>query len=172
MRLAKNSLGFRQSLMPSAGEHVGALSMSEPGAGSDIVSLRTRADRDGDSFILNGNKFWYVLRLGTAHAGLFLWHMDHSASCTSALTAEQRRAQSFSHICREVTHLRRCTNGTIADTVIVYAKTQPDKGAKGITAFIIEKGMPVRRPCSIMDDECCSHMQTWPGFAASLGEPQ
>ena len=48
-------------MIRSAGEHVGALSMSEPGAGSDVVSLRTRADRNGDSFVLNGNKFWRAL---------------------------------------------------------------------------------------------------------------
>ena len=50
----------------------------------------------------------------------------------------------------EACRTRRCTNGTIADTVIVYAKTQPDQGAKGITAFIVEKGMPVRLHCSAL----------------------
>jgi isovaleryl-CoA dehydrogenase len=80
-----------------AGEHVGALAMSEPGAGSDVVSMRTRADPKGDCFVLNGTKMW-------------------------------------------------CTNGTIASTLVVYAKTQPDKGPHGITAFLIEKGMKACSP--------------------------
>ncbi|MGP9819121.1 isovaleryl-CoA dehydrogenase [Salinarimonas sp. NSM] len=75
-----------------SGEHVGALAMSEPGAGSDVVSMRTRADRKGDRFVLNGNKMWI-------------------------------------------------TNGPIAETLVVYAKTDPDAGPRGITAFLIEKGM-------------------------------
>jgi isovaleryl-CoA dehydrogenase len=74
------------------GEHVGALAMSEPGAGSDVVSMRLRADRRGDRFVLNGNKMWI-------------------------------------------------TNGPDADTLVVYAKSDPQAGAKGITAFLIEKGM-------------------------------
>jgi isovaleryl-CoA dehydrogenase len=76
-----------------SGEHVGALAMSEPGAGSDVVSMRTRADRRGDRYVLNGTKMWI-------------------------------------------------TNGPDADTLVVYAKTDPDAGARGITAFIIEQGMP------------------------------
>jgi len=75
-----------------SGEHVGALAMSEPGAGSDVVSMRLRADRKGDRFVLNGNKMWI-------------------------------------------------TNGPDADTLVVYAKTDPQAGPKGITAFLIEKGM-------------------------------
>ncbi|WP_029029766.1 isovaleryl-CoA dehydrogenase [Salinarimonas rosea] len=75
-----------------SGEHVGALAMSEPGAGSDVVSMRTRADKKGDRFVLNGTKMWI-------------------------------------------------TNGPIAETLVVYAKTDPDAGPKGITAFLIEKGM-------------------------------
>ncbi len=75
-----------------SGEHVGALAMSEPGAGSDVVSMKTRADRKGDRYILNGNKMWI-------------------------------------------------TNGPVAETLIVYAKTDPNAGSRGITAFIIEKGM-------------------------------
>lgn len=74
-----------------SGEHVGALAMSEPGAGSDVVSMRLRADKKGDHYILNGNKFWI-------------------------------------------------TNGPDADVLVVYAKTVPDAGPRGITAFIIEKG--------------------------------
>jgi isovaleryl-CoA dehydrogenase len=75
-----------------SGEHVGALAMSEPGAGSDVVSMKLRADKKGDHYVLNGNKMWI-------------------------------------------------TNGPDADTLVVYAKTDMNAGAKGITAFIIEKGM-------------------------------
>ncbi len=75
-----------------SGEHVGALAMSEPGSGSDVVSMRTRADRKGDRYVLNGNKMWI-------------------------------------------------TNGPVAETLVVYAKTDPDAGPRGITAFLIEKGM-------------------------------
>jgi len=74
-----------------SGEHVGALAMSEPGSGSDVVSMRTRADRKGDRYILNGTKMWI-------------------------------------------------TNGPEAETLVVYAKTDPDAGKRGITAFLIEKG--------------------------------
>jgi isovaleryl-CoA dehydrogenase len=75
-----------------SGEHVGALAMSEPGAGSDVVSMRTRAEKRGDRYVLSGSKFWI-------------------------------------------------TNGPEADTLVVYAKTDPGAGARGITAFLIEKGM-------------------------------
>src|SRR5450830_346961 len=75
-----------------SGEDVGALAMSEPGAGSDVVSMKTRADKKGDRYVLNGNKMWI-------------------------------------------------TNGPIAETLVVYAKTDPNGGPRGITAFIIEKGM-------------------------------
>jgi len=75
-----------------SGEHVGALAMSEPGSGSDVVSMRTRAERQGDRYVLNGSKMWI-------------------------------------------------TNGPEAEALIVYAKTDPDKGARGISAFLIEKGM-------------------------------
>jgi len=75
-----------------SGEHVGALAMSEPGAGSDVVSMRMRAERRGDLFVLNGSKMWI-------------------------------------------------TNGPEADTLVVYAKTDPNAGARGITAFLIENGM-------------------------------
>ena len=74
------------------GEHVGALAMSEPGSGSDVVSMRLRADRRGDKYVLTGNKMWI-------------------------------------------------TNGPDADTLVVYAKTDPQAGPRGITAFLIEKGM-------------------------------
>ena len=75
-----------------SGEHVGSLAMSEPGAGSDVVSMKTRADKKGDRYILNGSKMWI-------------------------------------------------TNGPVAETLIVYAKTDPEAGARGISAFIIERGM-------------------------------
>jgi len=73
-----------------SGEHLGALAMSEPGSGSDVVSMKLRADKKQDHYVLNGNKMWI-------------------------------------------------TNGPTADTLVVYAKTDPDAGARGITAFIIEK---------------------------------
>ncbi|MEK8032009.1 isovaleryl-CoA dehydrogenase [Ideonella sp. DXS29W] len=74
-----------------SGEHVGALAMSEPGAGSDVVSMKLRAEKKGDRYVLNGSKMWI-------------------------------------------------TNGGDADTLVVYAKTEPELGARGMTAFIIEKG--------------------------------
>lgn len=73
-----------------SGEHVGALAMSEPGAGSDVVSMRTRAEKKGDRYILNGSKMWI-------------------------------------------------TNGPIAETLVVYAKTDPSAGPRGMTAFLVEK---------------------------------
>ncbi|MFQ6018543.1 MAG: isovaleryl-CoA dehydrogenase [Kiloniellaceae bacterium] len=75
-----------------SGAHVGALAMSEPGAGSDVVGMRTRAERRGDRYLLNGSKMWI-------------------------------------------------TNGPDAEVLVVYAKTDPQAGARGITAFLIEKGM-------------------------------
>jgi isovaleryl-CoA dehydrogenase len=73
-----------------SGEHVGALAMSEPQAGSDVLSMRLRADRKGDKYVLNGSKFWI-------------------------------------------------TNGPVADVLVVYAKTDPAAGPRGISAFIVEK---------------------------------
>ena len=83
----------KQRYLPKlcSGEHVGSLAMSEPGAGSDVVSMKLRAELRGDRYILNGNKMWI-------------------------------------------------TNGPVADVLIVYAKTDPSAGPKGITTFIIEKG--------------------------------
>ena len=75
-----------------SGEFVGALAMSEPGAGSDVVGMKLRADKKGDRYVLNGNKMWI-------------------------------------------------TNGPDADVLVVYAKTDPSAGSKGITAFLVEKGM-------------------------------
>lgn len=74
----------------SSGEFVGALAMSEPGAGSDVVSMKLKAEKKGDRYVLNGSKFWI-------------------------------------------------TNGPDADVLVVYAKTDPDAGSRGITAFLIEK---------------------------------
>src|SRR5580704_5762450 len=84
----------RRKYLPKlvSGEHVGALAMSESGAGSDVVSMRLRADRKGDHYVLNGSKMWI-------------------------------------------------TNGPDAHTLVVYAKTDAQAGPRGITAFIVEKGM-------------------------------
>ena len=75
-----------------SGEHVGALAMSEPGAGSDVISMKLKAEDKGGYFVLNGSKMWI-------------------------------------------------TNGPDADTLVVYAKTEPELGARGVTAFLVEKGM-------------------------------
>ncbi|MEM7124597.1 MAG: acyl-CoA dehydrogenase family protein, partial [Pseudomonadota bacterium] len=85
-----------------SGEHVGALAMSEPGAGSDVVSMTLRADKRNDRYVLNGNKMWI-------------------------------------------------TNGPDAETLVVYAKTDPDAGAKGITAFLIESGFSGFAPAQKLD---------------------
>jgi isovaleryl-CoA dehydrogenase len=76
-----------------SGEHVGALAMSEPGAGSDVISMKLKAEDKGGYYLLNGSKMWI-------------------------------------------------TNGPDADTLVVYAKTEPELGARGVTAFLIEKSMP------------------------------
>ena len=85
----------RENYLPKlvSGEHVGALAMSEPGSGSDVVSMQLRAERRGDSYVLTGRKMWI-------------------------------------------------TNGPDADVLVVYAKTDPAAGSRGITAFIIEKDFP------------------------------
>jgi isovaleryl-CoA dehydrogenase len=102
-----------------SGEHIGALAMSEPGAGSDVVSMRLRADRQGDDFVLNGAKMWI-------------------------------------------------TNGPDADVYVIYAKTDPDAGSKGITAFIVERdtagfsrspkldklGMRGSNTCELVFEDC------------------
>ena len=84
----------KQKYLPKliSGEHVGALAMSEPGAGSDVISMKLRAEDKGGYYLLNGTKMWI-------------------------------------------------TNGPDADTMVVYAKTEPELGARGVTAFIVEKGM-------------------------------
>ncbi len=82
----------KQRYLPKliSGAHVGALAMSEPGAGSDVVSMKLRADKKGDRYVLNGSKMWI-------------------------------------------------TNGPDADTMVIYAKTDPDGGPRGITAFLVQK---------------------------------
>ena len=85
-----------------SGEHVGALAMSEPGAGSDVVSMKTRADKVGDRYVLNGSKMWI-------------------------------------------------TNGPVADTLVIYAKTDRTAGSRGITAFIVEKGFKGFAPAQKLD---------------------
>ncbi|MBV8278967.1 MAG: isovaleryl-CoA dehydrogenase [Verrucomicrobia bacterium] len=94
-QIARNgSVEQKQRYLPRlvSGEHVGALAMSETGSGSDVVSMRTRADRKGNGYVLNGTKMWI-------------------------------------------------TNGSEADVLVVYAKTDPTAGSRGITAFVVEKGM-------------------------------
>ena len=88
-----------------SGEHVGALAMSEAGAGSDVVGMKTRADKKGGRYILNGSKMWI-------------------------------------------------TNGPIAETLVVYAKTDPAAGPRGISAFLIEKGMKGFSTAQKLDKLC------------------
>src|SRR5271163_49816 len=85
----------RRKYLPKliSGEHLGALAMSETGSGSDVVSMRLKADKKNDRYVLNGTKLWI-------------------------------------------------TNGHYAQTLVVYAKTRPDAGPRGITAFLIESGFP------------------------------
>ena len=89
------SAAQRATYLPKliSGEHIGALAMSEPGAGSDVLSMKLRAEDKGGYFVLNGSKMWI-------------------------------------------------TNGPDADVLVVYAKTEPELGARGVSAFLIEKGMP------------------------------
>lgn len=94
----------QQKYLPAllSGEHIGALAMSEPGAGSDVVAMKLTARRDGNDFVLNGNKMWI-------------------------------------------------TNGPDAHVFVVYAKTDPQAGAKGISAFIVEAGTPGFAPAQKLD---------------------
>ncbi|MGG5889657.1 isovaleryl-CoA dehydrogenase [Falsiroseomonas sp. HC035] len=94
----------KQRYLPKliSGEHLGALAMSEPGAGSDVVSMKLRAEKRGDRWVLNGTKLWI-------------------------------------------------TNAHYAETLVVYAKTDPEAGPKGITAFMIEKGFKGFRPAQKLD---------------------
>jgi isovaleryl-CoA dehydrogenase len=102
-----------------SGEHIGALAMSEPGAGSDVVSMTLRAEKKGEVYVLNGNKMWI-------------------------------------------------TNGPDADTYVIYAKTNPEQGSRGITAFIVERdsvgfsrskkldklGMRGSNTCELVFEDC------------------
>src|SRR5450432_2520568 len=94
----------KQRYLPKliSGEHVGALAMSEPGAGSDVVSMQLKAVRDGDVYVLDGRKMWI-------------------------------------------------TNGPEADVLVVYAKTAPEAGSRGISAFIIEKNFKGFTPAQKLD---------------------
>jgi len=94
----------KQRYLPKliSGAHVGALAMSEPGAGSDVVGMTTRAEKKGDRYVLNGSKMWI-------------------------------------------------TNGPEAEVLVVYAKTTPEAGARGITAFLIEKGFAGFRTAQKLD---------------------
>jgi isovaleryl-CoA dehydrogenase len=120
IRLNGNDAQRERYLPPLvSGEHVGALAMSEPGSGSDVVSMQLRAERHGDSYVLTGNKMWI-------------------------------------------------TNGPDADTLVVYGKTDPAAGSRGITAFIIERdfkgfstaqkldklGMRGSSTCELVFEEC------------------
>jgi isovaleryl-CoA dehydrogenase len=94
-----------------SGGKVGSLAMSEPGSGSDVMSMQLRAEKTDRGWKLNGNKFWCAKV-----------HRSTKESCSVSFC-------TF-----------RITNGPIASTLVVYAKTAPEKGSKGITTFIIESG--------------------------------
>ncbi|SBT03482.1 Isovaleryl-CoA dehydrogenase, mitochondrial [Candidatus Propionivibrio aalborgensis] len=106
-----------------SGEHVGALAMSESNSGSDVVSMKLRADKKGDRYVLNGSKMWI-------------------------------------------------TNGADADTLVVYAKTTVDAGAKGITAFIVEKGVKGFSCGSKLDKLGMRGSNTYPMFFDDCEVPE
>jgi isovaleryl-CoA dehydrogenase len=114
----------KQKYLPKlvSGEHVGALAMSEPNAGSDVVSMKLRAERKGDHFVLNGSKMWI-------------------------------------------------TNGGDADTLVVYAKTDVSAGSRGITAFIIERGMKGFSCGSKLDKMGMRGSNTYPIFFDDVEVP-
>ena len=105
-----------------SGDHLGALAMSEPNAGSDVVSMKLRAEPKGDRYLLNGSKMWI-------------------------------------------------TNGGDADTMIVYAKTAPEKGAGGMTALIVEKGMKGLSYGTKLDKLGMRGSNTWPIFFTDCEVP-
>jgi len=115
----------KQRYLPGlvSGDHIGALAMSEPNAGSDVVSMKLRADRQGERFVLNGSKMWI-------------------------------------------------TNGGDADTLVVYAKTDVNAGPKGITAFIIEKGMKGFSHGSHLDKLGMRGSNTYPLFFDDVEVPE
>ena len=106
-----------------SGEHVGALAMSEPNAGSDVVSMKLKAEKKGDRYVLNGSKMWI-------------------------------------------------TNGGDADTLVVYAKTDPAAGAKGMTAFIVEKGFAGFTHGSHLDKLGMRGSNTYPLFFDDCEVPE
>ncbi|MGR6806875.1 isovaleryl-CoA dehydrogenase [Sphaerotilus natans] len=115
----------KQKYLPRliSGEHIGALAMSEPGAGSDVVSMKLRAEKKGDRYVLNGSKMWI-------------------------------------------------TNGGDADTLVVYAKTEPEMGARGMTAFIVEKGMAGFSHGHHLDKLGMRGSNTWPLFFDNCEVPE
>ena len=106
-----------------SGEHVGALAMSEPNAGSDVVNMKLRAEKKGERYVLNGSKMWI-------------------------------------------------TNGGDANTMVVYAKTDPEAGAKGMTAFIVEKGFKGLSFGSKLDKLGMRGSNTYPVFFEDCEVPQ
>ncbi|MFT4103848.1 MAG: isovaleryl-CoA dehydrogenase [Burkholderiaceae bacterium] len=106
-----------------SGEHVGALAMSEPGAGSDLVGMQLRAEKKGDRFVLNGAKMWI-------------------------------------------------TNGGDADTLVIYAKTDPQAGARGLTAFIVEKGFQGLSAGAKLDKLGMRGSNTWPLYFDDVEVPE
>lgn len=115
----------KQKYLPKlvSGEHVGALAMSEPNAGSDVVGMKLRADKHGDRYVLNGSKMWI-------------------------------------------------TNGGDADTLVVYAKTDPAAGAKGMTAFLVEKGFKGFGKGSHLDKLGMRGSNTYPLFFEDCEVPE
>ena len=115
----------KQKYLPKliSGEHIGALAMSEPGAGSDVVSMKLKAEKRGDRYVLNGSKMWI-------------------------------------------------TNGGDADTLVVYAKTEPEMGARGMTAFIVEKGMAGFTHGHHLDKLGMRGSNTWPLFFDNCEVPE
>ena len=115
----------KQKYLPKliSGDHIGALAMSEPNAGSDVVSMKLRADKKCDRYVLNGAKMWI-------------------------------------------------TNGGDADTLVVYAKTDPDAGAKGMTAFIVEKGFKGFSHGSHLDKLGMRGSNTYPLFFDDCEVPE
>ena len=117
-QIARNGTAAqRRKFLPKliSGEHIGALAMSEPNAGSDVVSMKLAADKRGDRYVLNGSKMWI-------------------------------------------------TNGGDADTLVVYARTDASAGARGITAFLIEKGMTGFSRGNKLDKLGMRGSNTWPLF--------
>ncbi|MFM2330249.1 MAG: hypothetical protein RLZZ494_2352, partial [Pseudomonadota bacterium] len=115
----------KQKYLPKliSGDHIGALAMSEPGAGSDVVSMKLKAEKRGDRYVLNGSKMWI-------------------------------------------------TNGGDADTLVVYAKTEPEMGARGMTAFIVEKGMAGFTHGHHLDKLGMRGSNTWPLFFDNCEVPE